>query len=118
MSGQIGSRDADRTPVTGGWIPLVGTAPSGFVCSETQHTVTSVFQLQARPRSSGSGCLRSGLVGSDYICLLMVGRCLQKTREEKVEKVVIVGPLWRSQAWYPPREHQQSLAFFPSRGIC
>ena len=69
MSGQIGSGDTDRTSVTGGWILLVGTAPSGFVCSETQRTVTSVFQLQARPRSSGSGCLRSGLVGSDYVCL-------------------------------------------------
>ena len=32
---------------------------------------------------------------------LMVGRCLQKIREEKVEKAVIVSPLWRSQAWYP-----------------
>ena len=32
---------------------------------------------------------------------LMVGRCLQKIREEKVEKAVIVTPLWRSQAWYP-----------------
>ena len=33
--------------------------------------------------------------------ILMVGRCLQKIREEKVEKAVIGTPLWRSQAWYP-----------------
>ena len=32
---------------------------------------------------------------------LMVGRYLQKIREDKVEKAVIVTPLWRSQAWYP-----------------
>ena len=47
----------------------VGTAASGFVRSETQCTVTSVLQLQARPRSSGSGCIHSGLVGSDSVCL-------------------------------------------------
>ena len=46
---------------------------------------------------------------------LMVGRCLQKIREEKVKKAVIVTPLWRSQAWYPPllRMSISNLCFLP-----
>ena len=43
----------------------------------------------------------SGLTRCAFPPFLMVGRCLQKIREEKVEKAVIVIPLWRSQAWYP-----------------
>ena len=89
----------------------------GFVCSETQHTVTSVFQLQA---VAVDAFAQDWLDLTMYVFppFLMVGRCLQKTREEKVEKIVIVGPLWRSQAWYHPRKHQQSLAFFTSQRIC
>ena len=60
----------------------VGTAASGFICSETQCTATLVLQLQARLRSSG---LHSGLGRSDSVCLpafsngrelaLIAGRC-------------------------------------------
>ena len=120
MSGQIRSRDAGRTPPTGGWIPE--TAASGFVCSETQCTTTSVLQFQARPRSSGIGCLRSGLVESDSICLPAfsngremspenqggLGRESSDSDPSMEEPSMVPSP--------PPHEHQQSLPSSPVEG--
>ena len=103
-------------PVTGGWIPLVDLFA-------VRHNTQLPPYFNFKP---DLGAVAVDAFAQDWLDLtmyvfppfLMVGRCLQKTREEKVEKVVIVGPLWKSQAWYHPRKHQQSLAFFTSRRIC
>ena len=101
---------------------LMGTAASGFVCSETQCTTTSVLQLQARPRSSGSGCLRSGLVESDSVCLPAFSNGREMSPENQrgegressdsdpsmEEPSMVPSP--------PPHEHQQSLPTSPVEG--
>ena len=115
MSGQIGSRDADRTQ-------LVGTASSGFVHSETQGTVTSVLELQARPRSSGSGCLHSGLVRSHYICLPVISNGREMSIEDQggeSRESSDSDPSMKESSMVPStpsREHQQSLSSCPLEG--
>ena len=46
----------------------MGSSQCGPVCSEAQQTTASLFQLQTRPGSGGSGCSGSVLVGSESLC--------------------------------------------------
>ena len=46
----------------------MGSSQCGPVCSEAQQTTASLFQLQTRPGSGGSGCPGSVLVGSESLC--------------------------------------------------
>lgn len=41
----------------------------------------------------------------------LIGRCLQKIREEKVKQVLIIAPVWPAQHWYPLM--LQMLADYP-----
>ena len=97
----------------------IGTTASGSVRSETQRTVTSVFQFQTRPRSSGSGCICSGLVESDSICLPTFSNGREMSTEDQgregressnsdpsMEELSMVPTT-------PPHEHQQSLPSSP-----
>ena len=60
---------------------LMGTTASGSVCSETQCTVTSIFHFQDGHRSGGSGCICSGLVESDSICLPTFSDCREMSTD-------------------------------------
>ena len=31
----------------------------------------------------------------------LIGRCLQKIRKEKVQKAILIAPIWPAQTWYP-----------------
>ena len=59
----------------------MGTTASGSVCSETQCTVTSIFHFQDGHRSGGSGCICSGLVESDSICLPTFSDCREMSTD-------------------------------------
>ena len=98
----------------------MGTTASGSVCNAQ---LPQYFSFKPDP-----GAVAVDAFAQDWSNLnpyafppsLMVGRCLQKIWEEKVEKAVIVTPLWRSHASMvpttPPHEHQQSLPSSPIKG--
>ena len=102
----------DRIPATGGWIPIVFLqifnrwGPLQVDLSAARHNaqLLQYFTFKTDPGAVAVDAFAqdwSNLTPYAFPPFLMVGRCLQKIREEKVEKAVIVTPLWRSQAWYP-----------------
>ena len=43
---------------------------------------------------------------------ILIGRCLQKIRQERVREIVIIAPVWQGQPWFPPLI--ESLIDFPT----
>ena len=120
MSGQTRSqRLEDGFQSISADFQLMRTTAIGSVCSETQCTVTSIFHFQDGPRSGGSGCICSGLVESDSICLPTFSDGRKMSTEDQgregressnsdpsMEKSSMVPTT-------PPHEHQQSLPSSP-----
>ena len=108
MSGQIGSRDPSDwrmdskvfQQIFNRWGPL----QEDLFAARHNAQLPRYFSFKPDPGAVAVDAFAqdwSGLTPYAFTPFLMVGRCLQKIREEKVEKAVIVIPLWRSQAWYP-----------------
>ena len=43
----------------------------------------------------------SRLKGYAFPPFIMIGRILEKVRQDKVGQLVLVAPIWKSQVWYP-----------------
>ena len=82
----------------------MGPSQCGSVCSEAQQATASLFQLQTRPGSGGSGCPGAVLVRSESLCFppfALIGRCLRKLEQEQVKELVLIVPVWHNQTWFP-----------------
>ena len=47
---------------------------------------------------------------------ILIGRCLQKICQERVQETVIIAPVWQGQPWFPPLI--ESLIDFPTLLPC
>ena len=95
----------------------MGTTASGSVCSEHNAQLPQYFTFKMDPGVVAVDAFAqdwSNLTPYAFPPFLMVGRCLQKIWEEKVEKAVIVEE--SSMVPTTPHEHQQSLPSSPIKG--
>ena len=60
----------------------IGALRCGPLCSTAQQTAPSLFQLQTRPRSGGSGCSGSVLFSSETLCFPSI--CSDRERSSEV----------------------------------
>ena len=96
---------------------MFGPFTVDLFASYTNAQMEMFFSWKPDPKSAGIDAL-----AQPWDCHLpylfppfaLIGRCLQKIRKEKVQKAILVAPIWPAQTWYPLlldmlREHPRKL---------
>ena len=130
MSGQIRSRDTDRTPETGGWIPKyfnkssTGGGPLQVDLFAVRHNaqLPQYFSFKPDPGAVAVDAFTqewSSLTPYAFPPFLMVGRCLHAEDQGEGQESSNSDPSMEEPSMVPsppPHEHQQSLLSSPVEG--
>ena len=74
------------------------------VCISAVTSASKIFYLETGPIQSGYRCNATSLGKQISSCIppfSMINKGLNKVKQNKVGKMLLVGPTWQSQTWYP-----------------
>lgn len=83
---------------------LLGGCKVDLFASRLNHQLPQYFSWRADPGAMGINAFHhswKGMKAYMFPPFTQIGKCLSKIREEQIECVVLITPVWQAQTWYP-----------------
>lgn len=76
------------------------------LCNPSHKPTSSMCELDTRPKGRSHRCIHTKLVSDKTVNgafppFNLVGKCLSQVRDQKVDQLCIITPVWETRPWYP-----------------